>query len=303
MAAPRPASPPARHARAAASGLLARGDAACAQGDTASAPLDADAIPAPPMPRLSDVADETLTHSAAQPVPCRRLASSSSSPSRIVVWIRHGQSTANTAPADDASVRDAVLSDLGRRQAGYWSEDARVAPLLNAVDVCVSSPLRRAFQTASRVFRRSTNPGFSIVAQRLAREKWWHLHQCRGLPHARLVQFLADEGIHDVRGLDDLARVDEYWNPPEEEAIMREGRPNEFRRLSASALQRLREDVRCGYGDAGVVAVSCHWGVVRDLLGVEKVGNAELLVTKMDVATGEMRVVERHRVPERLRSP
>ena len=135
-----------------------------------------------------------------------------------------------------------MLSDLGRRQASSWSEDARVAPLLHAVDVCLSSPLRRAFQTASRVFRRTTNARFAIVAQRLAREKWWHLHQCRGVPHARLVQFLADEGIHNARGVDGLARVDEDWDPLEEAAIMREGRPNEFRRQSADALRRLRED-------------------------------------------------------------
>ena len=45
-----------------------------------------------------------------------------------------------------------------------------------------------------------------------------------------------------------------------------------------------------------------HWPAeVQRVEGLE--GNAELLVTEMDVDTGEMRVVARHQVPERLRSP
>ena len=222
---------------------------------------------------------------------------------RTICWIRHGQSAANVSHADDESVRDAVLSDLGTRQARHWSTDSGVASLLNAVDVCVCSPLRRAFQTASLVFQNSTNPGFVISPNRFAREKWWHLHQCRGVPHASLLSFLASERICNVENVDDLARVDEYWNPEEEVAIMREKRPNDFRQLSCRGLQRLRDDLRRGHGDARVVAVSCHWGVICEVLGVDGVENAEILVTEMDRVTGEMRLVARHVVPETLRSP
>ena len=86
--------------------------------------------------------------------------------------------------------------------------------------------------------------------------------------------------------MDDLARVDEYWNPEEEVAIMREKRPNDFRQLSCRGLQRLKDDLRRGHGDARVVAVSCHWGVICEVLGVDGVENAEILVTEMDRVTG-----------------
>lgn len=221
---------------------------------------------------------------------------------RTICWIRHGQSMANVMGTDDESVRDAALSELGTRQAQYWSTNSDAAALLNAVDVCVCSPLRRAFQTASCVFQNTTNPRFSISPNRYAREKWWHLHQCRGVPHANLVSFLDEKCISNVEDLDSLAKVDEYWNPEGEEAIMQEKRQNKFRQLSISGLQRLKDDLRLGHGDARVIAVSCHWGVICELLDVENVGNAEILVTEMEMDTGKMRVLARHMVPETLRS-
>ena len=138
---------------------------------------------------------------------------------KTILFIRHGQSDANKSDTNDASVLDAVLTDVGRLQAGHWSDDLYAQ--LRSVEICYCSPLRRAMETAALVFQ--NNPGVPIVITRYAREKWWNLWQCRGVDHDELMTY-SQSLMREIFDVEKLAAVDKYWNPTLETSTMVEGK-------------------------------------------------------------------------------
>jgi broad specificity phosphatase PhoE len=94
------------------------------------------------------------------------------------IWLlRHGQSEGNViraAAAPDAEVleiaerdMDVPLSELGRRQAAALGEWLRKQPKDQRPDVVVSSPYRRAADTATIVMREGTLAGELLLDERL----------------------------------------------------------------------------------------------------------------------------------------
>ena len=212
---------------------------------------------------------------------------------KTILFIRHGQSEANKSDTNDASVLDAVLTDVGRLQAGHWSDD--LCAQLRSVEICYCSPLRRAMETAALVFQ--NNPGVPIVITRYAREKWWNLWQCRGVDHDELMTY-SQSLTREIFDVEKLAVVDKYWNPTLETSIMVEGK----RGLTICSDDCYAKLVECLQAQsATTIAVACHWGVINHLLDVEPM-NCEIITAELDVATGVFTVTERRNVPESLSS-
>ena len=217
---------------------------------------------------------------------------------KTILFFRHGESEANINPNhDNQEILDAILTPLGIEQAHSWSEDSTLTETLASVEVCLCSPLRRAMQTAALVFQNQYH--VPIIVNRYAREKWWHLYQCRGVKHAEIVQY-SNSLCRDIEQVDRLKEVNKFWNPEEESAAMVDKTPNEFAQLSVEAIQKFL--YICQTHEAKTLAVACHWGVIHELLGVEPT-NAELLVTELTVDTGEFRIIDRRTVPTQLLRP
>ena len=219
------------------------------------------------------------------------------SSTRTVLFIRHGQSHANKTEVNDASVLDATLTPLGQAQAAYWSENDATRELLQSFDICFCSPLRRAMETASLVFKNAT--AVPIEVNRFAREKWWFLWQCRGVSHQEKVEY-SESLVRDIQKVDTLSEVDLYWNPEQETSTMLDKKTNTFNDQSERGLQKFRQGLRTHSSHR--IAVACHWGVIESTLGIEP-QNAEMILTELNVSTGEFTVVERWCVPESLSSP
>jgi broad specificity phosphatase PhoE len=214
---------------------------------------------------------------------------------KTIIFVRHGQSEANKSDADDPSVLDAVLTDLGRLQAESWSKDNDLREKLRSVEICFCSPLRRAMETAALVFQNS--PSVPIVANRYAREKWWNLWQCRGIPHNELVTY-SQSLTREIFEVEKLKEVDKYWNPNIETSRILEGKRVSSKysdECCVKLVKCLREH------PANSIAVACHWGVINDLLDVVPT-NCELITAQIDVETGTFDVVERRSVPTSLSS-
>ena len=99
---------------------------------------------------------------------------------QTILFIRHGESIANVSGQDH---HDAKLTQVGIEQASSWRDTAGEL----GVQVCLCSPLRRAIQTATYVFQDTAVP-FQVC--RYARESYWHMRQCQGVPHEELVEFV-----------------------------------------------------------------------------------------------------------------
>ena len=188
-----------------------------------------------------------------------------------ILFLRHGQSVANQSHADTVDELDCHLTPLGRQQASAWRE----TPL--DVEAVLCSPLRRAMETAARVFQ----DHLPIDVCRYARERWWHMWQCRGCPHADLVSFAACLP-REIGGIHELERTDKFWDP-EHEA----GRPPaELDSTSDDGLKLLVQTL--ANHPAQAIAVVCHYGVIEHVAGVEA-GNCDIV--ECELADGALRVV------------
>ena len=215
--------------------------------------------------------------------------------SKNIIFIRHGQSLANVAQVDDPSVIDALLTELGRNQAESWSDSNAVRELLESVEICLCSPLRRAMETAALVFKNTCVP---IHINRYAREKYWYLWQCRGVSHEETVEH-SKRLCREIGNVESLSFVDKHWNPEEENAAISNKTPNSFQKLSKESIQMLSHCLM--HHQSTTIAVTCHWGVIEALLGIECT-NCELVVTQLDTNSGTFQVVERLQVPDNLLS-
>ena len=207
-----------------------------------------------------------------------------------IIFIRHGQSEANITKLDDPNVLDAMLTTLGKSQASSWNSNTNIQDTLQSIEICLTSPLRRAMQTAALVFKNTEVP---IVINRHAREKWWHLWQCRGIPHSELVEY-ASTLCRDINNITSLENLNQFWNPMEESNIITEKRSNDFNQLSLDSIHQLKNDLL--QHDMNTIAVACHWGVIHTLLNIEP-SNAEIIVTNLN-RDGEFIIESRWLAPD-----
>lgn len=207
-----------------------------------------------------------------------------------IIFIRHGQSEANITKLDDPNVLDAMLTTLGKLQASSWNSNTNIQDTLQSIEICLTSPLRRAMQTAALVFKNTEVP---IVINRHAREKWWHLWQCRGIPHSELVEY-ASTLCRDINNIKSLENINQFWNPMEESTIITEKRSNDFNQLSLNSIHQLKNDLL--QHDMNTIAVACHWGVIHTLLNIEP-SNAEIIVTNLN-QNGEFIIESRWLAPD-----
>eukprot|EP00051_Salpingoeca_urceolata_P020783 m.316874 g.316874 ORF g.316874 m.316874 type:complete len:155 (-) comp19682_c0_seq5:77-541(-) len=101
---------------------------------------------------------------------------------KLVVFIRHGQSIANTVPEGPMKLNpellDCPLTELGHQQARGLQG---VLPGLG-LQAVYCSPLTRAIQTACLAFE--NQPGLPITAWPTVTEFYPHLPECQGRPPA-----------------------------------------------------------------------------------------------------------------------
>jgi broad specificity phosphatase PhoE len=215
-----------------------------------------------------------------------------------IIFIRHGQSIANKTEKDDESVLDAILTELGQKQADSWCNNSIInQKYLKKVDLCICSPLRRAMETASLVFRNNAN--VPIEVNRYAREKWWHLWQCRGIePHSKLIEY-SKTLCRKINNINDLSMFDEYWNPLKENELIR-NKKSINTDLSKDGLENKLRSFLIQHKSKNI-AISCHWGVIKTLLKIEPT-NCEMVVTNLNIDTGTFEIVERLYVPKELLS-
>jgi hypothetical protein len=226
-----------------------------------------------------------------------------------VYFIRHGQSVANWRKCDTLDERDAKLTGLGRRQAACWHAPGALEAVFGngrAPGVCICSPLRRAMETAALVFE--NEPRVPIECTRLARERWWTHYQCVGSEYDETVGFASGLGRR-VGGLDDLARLDKFWDPSAEiEEIARVERENDS---AAAAEQKSKYEPSAREEDANylselttflighaakTLAVACHWGVINELTGASP-NNCDIVVADLNPGDRSYSIVEQLEPP------
>lgn len=188
-------------------------------------------------------------------------------PPERVLLVRHAQSEANATGLD---IADAPLTDTGRQQASAWC--GRVASF--GVEIVLTSPLRRAVQTACLAFKGEAVP---IEFCRAAREACWDQKYNQPGPKKAMRSFLEMFGQGcEVRGLD------KAFNPDPQE-------PANF----SESCRQLRK-ILSGRPEKKV-AVVCHFGVIQKLCGASA-HNAEF-VECMYNPNGSLEVVDRYPSP------
>ena len=220
-----------------------------------------------------------------------------------IFFIRHGQSEANVTKNDRVIDLDAKLTPLGRSQASAWhAQPNYLSEVFDATppEICICSPLRRAMETASLVFKHTTIP---IECSRYPRERWWKHYQCVGSKHQETLSF-ASTLDRNIANLDDLTEADKYWNPPlelDELISYRDGNDHaeekyepSKRENDAQGMTKLKEFLIAH--PAQTIAVACHWGVINALTE-ESPNNCDMLVTDLDVNTGELLVLQQLQPP------
>ena len=247
----------------------------------------------------------------------RRIASAASVDrnyrrSKRVFFIRHGQSVANQRKRDTPAERDAVLTELGRRQASCWNANNALSLAFGGdamlPEVCVCSPLRRAMETAALVFE--NEPGVPIECTRLARERWWMNYQCIGVEYAETSRFAREELGRRVDGLEGLELLDKYWNPKcELEEIARMESENARVGITTEPINKFELSVREQDADhiseltkyliaheASSIAIACHWGVINLLTGMSP-NNCDIVVADLDLESHSYSVVGQYQPP------
>ena len=226
-----------------------------------------------------------------------------------VYFIRHGQSVANQRKCDSPAERDATLTELGRQQAACWHAPGALEKIFlvrGTPEVVLCSPLRRAMETAALVFENEND--ISIECTRLARERWWTHYQCVGSEYDETVGFAGGLG-RQIGGLEDLSRLDKFWNPEREvDEIIRvtkektaadiAERKSKFepsaRELDADHLSELTNFLI--KHDAETLAVACHWGVINGLTG-QSPNNCDIVVADLNTADRSYSVVDQLEPP------
>lgn len=160
-----------------------------------------------------------------------------------MILIRHGQSEFNVVYAEtriDPGIEDPAITPLGEEQ-------ARSAAALLAdqgIERLISSPYKRALQTASIISERLSVP---ISIDPLVREHY--AFSCDiGSPRTVLKETWPDI---------DFSHIDERWWPHEDETddlVARRGR--DFLERTATLVDRQ------------AVAVVSHWGFIRGITGL-----------------------------------
>ena len=229
-----------------------------------------------------------------------------------IYFIRHGQSEANKRKTDTLMERDAMLTELGRLQASAWQKPGALDSVYqenasgNIVssgkpEICICSPLRRAMETACLVFKNDAS--IHIECSKYAREKWWTLYQCVGSSHDETLRF-ASGLCKNVRGLDALTLVDEYWDP---EAELKEAERMKDKDAGANwELKRSVREKRSDYlselidflinHEAKVLAVACHWGVINHLTGASP-NNCDVIVADLSAESRLFSLLNQHAPP------
>jgi broad specificity phosphatase PhoE len=165
------------------------------------------------------------------------------------VWfIRHGQSFANLAgkvAEKDPSYRDAILSDLGYMQASM------LQPIVTnwQPDCIISSPLRRALQTACIAFSRTNQP--PIVISHLCTENWPNSPQNMGNKSERLID------DYHLRSLQRYPTID--WNSTNVLNTNWWEVGDDSKRYSYFAYNLQQ----CPYSKIAVVS---HWGFIKSFM-------------------------------------
>lgn len=230
----------------------------------------------------------------------KRLRTQVSTGLKRVYFIRHGQSEANAKLSDTILERDAKLTSLGQAQASCWNEENHLEKTFgdSQPEICFCSPLRRAMETACLVFK--NEPKIPIECSRFPRERWWLHYQCVGEQFDETIKF-AKTMPREVDSLDGLRVVDKYWNPEQEleeanayvgdDGIRKEGTGKyveSLREQEAQGISRFVQQLQ--EHDAQSIAVACHWGTIFALTGASP-SNCDMLVTDMNVESGEFQVV------------
>jgi len=209
----------------------------------------------------------------------RRMVNASKANEKQIIFIRHGQSVANSSghlsEEEPLNPRwwDSPITAKGQMQASSW---AGVAPSWD-VDEVWCSPLCRAMETACRIFERVDVP---IRVSPFAREGWWHCTENQG----RLLQGIRSgtdgtggeerlwptpedwPNAHKLTGLEGVAAsIPDVWDPAGERSLQHDEEAL-FEKWKAS-LERFKAELMAS--EAPRIAVVCHWGVVEALAGID----------------------------------
>lgn len=160
-------------------------------------------------------------------------------PAKLIVLIRHGQTTFNVEGRLPGQLPGVPLTEEGRRQA----HQAAVALAQLPLSAVVASPLERARETAEIIAR-----GFGVTVQL----------------DARLMD--TDVGQWSGQKIEDVAKNDPAWK----EFLARPTEPPEgvenlavVQQRAVTAVEQVREDPRAG----NFVAVVAHADIVKLVLG------------------------------------
>ena len=186
---------------------------------------------------------------------------------RSVLLLRDGESVAN---ATDVDVLDCYLTEKGQKQAMAWRD--HIGTL--GAEVVLVSPLRRAVQTACFAF---ANQDIPMELCRPAREfKWSEKQNTLGTP----VQM--QELLRQLPRGRDVQHVEEALAlGPDEPSLERDSI------AQLEEILKMREE--------NVVAVACHWGVIKRLCGASA-DNCEIIQCEWS-QSGQLNVVKHHRTP------
>eukprot|EP00747_Dinoflagellata_sp_TGD_P101848 gnl/TRDRNA2_/TRDRNA2_168475_c0_seq1.p1 gnl/TRDRNA2_/TRDRNA2_168475_c0~~gnl/TRDRNA2_/TRDRNA2_168475_c0_seq1.p1 ORF type:complete len:217 (-),score=35.94 gnl/TRDRNA2_/TRDRNA2_168475_c0_seq1:77-727(-) len=200
-----------------------------------------------------------------------------------VILIRHGESEANVTGKD---IIDPLLTTNGKLQASSW---AGRASFLNA-EVILTSPLRRAVETACLVFSKDSTP---IEICGPARELWWHHKQNNLGTRQELKELLAKVPRgSEVKGVDDL---------------------DTSAKTEGESVSKLKQVLR--QRPEKTIAVVCHYLLIDELSNAganngefivceytSRVANSESERSKRN-SSGAVKASERFEVVERHRPP
>lgn len=221
------------------------------------------------------------TSSAPQPTP----PPSSSIPKKIIILVRHGQSLGQSAKEDgknrktDKSLVDAKLSNKGLRQASLLSTTMDIS----RVQLIVSSPLTRAFQTAVIAFKNRDVESTKMMVHYHIREIGSRIPENQPRPISAV---LRDVRSNPQTNFDHVSSIDTDSLRPEDWPSI--GAKNDKADELSNFKSWLYND-----RDEDVIAVVCHHNVIVALLGaqVRRVVNAVPIHCELDEG-GRLRVVK-----------
>ena len=175
--------------------------------------------------------------------------------------IRHGETVANITGNDEDS--DTLLTPEGEIQAMSWQDFP--SSLIFDVELVLTSPLRRAIQTACLIFQNTEIP---IEICRYTREHWWHYSQHRGSGEYSVHQLLTQlPRADEIQNLEELEVQDKFWNPEQEELESKIKTANAVKSMNNRAeecTQMLQE--KLSNVPQVKIAVVAHWMCIYQLI-------------------------------------